>query len=170
MHCPRCDDALVTYTLRTGEAAVVCERCGYADVSASHHGEVPSRESWDDALERLEEGEASLGRLKRVSQAVAAVDTPDDERTTIDGNRLEETGVSVGTTLRDDDSGANGDEDEAFRLVGGRADRAGNDTGPTPEVTDPGNGDRPNAAADDDSDDETTGPDAENADPADTAE
>jgi len=50
MECPRCGGRLETLEL-DGARAVVCERCGYADVPADHSpGERPREESWEEVL------------------------------------------------------------------------------------------------------------------------
>jgi hypothetical protein len=121
MRCPRCDDPLTTYALGGGEdAAVVCETCGYADVPASHYSDADPPETWDDALERFEDGaEEFVAALQRTASEVSVPDVDSGERTTIDGDRLEETTVSVASALRRSDDGASDDVNEEFRLVGG---------------------------------------------------
>jgi hypothetical protein len=121
MRCPRCDDPLTTYALGGGEdAAVVCETCGYADVPASHYSDADPPETWDDALERFEDGAGEfVAALQRTASEVSVPDVDSGERTTIDGDRLEETTVSVASALRRSDDGASDDANEEFRLVGG---------------------------------------------------
>jgi len=64
MDCPRCETDLTAYTLPDTESvAVVCDRCGFADVPASSRGEVSAAESWEHAIERFER----IGRLGRES-------------------------------------------------------------------------------------------------------
>jgi len=137
MRCPRCDDPLTTYALGGGEdAAVVCETCGYADVPASHYSDADPPETWDDALERFEDGaEEFVAALQRTASEVSVPDVDSGERTTIDGDRLEETTVSVASALRRSDDGASDDVNEEFRLVGGD-NGDGATTGETPDEAD----------------------------------
>lgn len=53
MDCPRCDDSLEELVFE-GRHAVVCEYCGFADVSADHSpAEREDEESWETALRRF---------------------------------------------------------------------------------------------------------------------
>jgi len=101
MRCPRCDGSLITFSIDEGEdAAVVCESCGFAGVPASHHSDGETPESWDAALDRLD-GETLLDRTRQVarSRGVSIPDRIDDEPTVLDGDRLDEVGVSVSASI-----------------------------------------------------------------------
>lgn len=64
MDCPRCDGSLSVYVAeRPGTAAVVCDACGFADVSASHTADGGENESWDQALERFNTSKFADQRL-----------------------------------------------------------------------------------------------------------
>ncbi|AFK19804.1 hypothetical protein E6P09_01125 [Haloferax mediterranei ATCC 33500] len=52
MPCPRCSQHLSTLAF-DGHAALYCERCGFADIEASHERDAPASESWDDAITRF---------------------------------------------------------------------------------------------------------------------
>lgn len=117
MRCPRCDGPLSTYSLDdSGDAAVVCESCGFAGVPASHHSDGTAPESWDAALERLD-GETLLERSRQTSRG-AGVSLPDEatgDRTTIDTDRLKDASVSVGASISEatSESEENGTDDHA---------------------------------------------------------
>jgi hypothetical protein len=105
MRCPRCGGTLTTFSV--GEAdrsAVVCDACGFADVSASHRPEEADRESWESAMARFEETRLPPDRTCRTGRT-RGVGPPDGEATaSIDPGRLDES-VSVGVSLdgTDDD-------------------------------------------------------------------
>jgi hypothetical protein len=146
MRCPRCDGSLITFSIDEGEdAAVVCESCGFAGVPASHHSDGGTPESWDAALDRLD-GETLLERTKQVarSRGVSIPDRIEDEPTVLDGDRLDEVGVSVSAS------------------IDGESDRPDDETG-TDSVTVDGGTDGEDTTAEDGDDagsaDETTGDD-----------
>lgn len=104
MRCPRCGGPLVTFAVEgVDEPAVVCESCGFADVSASHRAELADNESWERAIERFDESRLPPDRTCRTERA-ASVSPPDDEAdSNIDADRLEES-VSVAASLREDEA------------------------------------------------------------------
>lgn len=104
MRCPRCEETLARYSLDEGEgSAVVCESCGFAGVPADHHSEGDSQESWDVALDRLE-GAELLAKTQQIARAggVSLPDRNDTGRTTIDADRVAETGVSATASITSD--------------------------------------------------------------------
>lgn len=101
MHCPRCEDPLIEYSVEGhADSAVVCESCGYAGVSTDHHSERTPAESWDAALHRFEGGRL-LDEAQQTARTsgISLPDRNETGRTTIDADRLEETSVSVGHSV-----------------------------------------------------------------------
>ncbi|MGQ4557318.1 hypothetical protein ACT3HL_15610 [Halobellus sp. GM3] len=99
MDCPRCGTELTAYALPdTKSVAVVCDRCGFADVPASHRDELPPVESWDHAFERFER---VVGSIRDGTQDVrtASVEVPTDRNDGSSEISLEESGVSVSAVL-----------------------------------------------------------------------
>jgi len=69
MDCPRCDEDLSIYVAEgTGAAAVVCDTCGFADVSTSHTADRTGSESWDRALERFDTSTLTDQRLRQTTR------------------------------------------------------------------------------------------------------
>jgi hypothetical protein len=55
MDCPRGEEPMARYSDGEREA-VVCEECGFLDVPADHRYQVPTIESWTEAMERHANG------------------------------------------------------------------------------------------------------------------
>lgn len=56
MDCPRCGGSLERYALGERETDA-CGDCGFLDVPADHRYQIPTRESWDDAMKRFANGD-----------------------------------------------------------------------------------------------------------------
>ncbi|RLM57178.1 hypothetical protein DVK02_05165 [Halobellus sp. Atlit-31R] len=135
MDCPRCGTALASYALpQADRVAVVCERCGFADVPASHHADVVAEESWDHALERLENSPRAVLDDDSQTARTEGVSVPADRREPTDRVSLDSTGVSVGTVI-DRGRRARASADESAARTGGEtADES--DTGPATDEAD----------------------------------
>lgn len=103
MRCPRCDGTLETFTATmTDSSAVVCESCGFTDISASHRPETSDGESWEQAIEHLDEQRVPPARMVRRGQEVD-VTTPAESDSSIDAKRLEDS-VLVSPRRADDET------------------------------------------------------------------
>lgn len=105
MRCPRCEANLSTYTLATADqTAVICESCGFADISASHHNEDSPPESWAFALARLAQSPDSNVRKPQNMDRTPSVSIPESDTPTDQPEfSLERTGVAVGISLGSDE-------------------------------------------------------------------
>ncbi|MGB9951228.1 hypothetical protein ACOZ4F_02355 [Haloarcula marismortui] len=104
MWCPRCDSDLSTYTLATADqTAIVCESCGFAGISASHHTEATPPESWEFAFTRFNQHpDSNFGKPENTDR-IPSVPIPErDEPTDQPEFSLEQAGVSVGISLGSD--------------------------------------------------------------------
>ncbi|KAA9395785.1 hypothetical protein Har1130_16850 [Haloarcula sp. CBA1130] len=104
MRCPRCDSDLSTYTLATADqTAIVCESCGFADISASHHNEASPPESWEFALARFNQHpDSNLGKPENTGRTPSVPIPERDEPTDRPEFSLEQAGVAVGVSLGSD--------------------------------------------------------------------
>ncbi|MHC3381497.1 hypothetical protein [Haloarcula sp. H-GB5] len=104
MRCPRCKSDLSTYTLATaGQTAIVCESCGFADISASHHNEASPPESWEFALARFNQNpDSNPGRPENTGRTPSVPIPEQDEPTDRPEFSLEQAGVAVGISLGSD--------------------------------------------------------------------
>ena len=104
MRCPRCDSDLSKYTLATADqTAIVCESCGFADISTSHHNEASPPESWEFAFARFNQHlDSNLGKPENTGR-IPSIPIPESDVPT---NRpefsLEQAGVAVGISLDSD--------------------------------------------------------------------
>ncbi|WP_146418194.1 hypothetical protein [Haloarcula hispanica] len=101
MRCPRCESDLSTYTLATADqTAIVCESCGFADISASHHNEASPPESWEFALARFNEHpDSNPGKPENTGRTPSVPIPERDEPIDRPEFSLEQAGVAVGVSL-----------------------------------------------------------------------
>jgi hypothetical protein len=103
MRCPRCGGSLATFAVEEGdESAVVCESCGFTDVSAEHGSELADSESWERAIERFDETRLPPDRTCQTDRAEGVTPPDVGGDTDIAPERLEES-VSVAASLRGTD-------------------------------------------------------------------
>jgi len=104
MRCPRCDSDLSTYTLATGnQTAIVCESCGFADLSTSHHNEASPPESWEFAFARFNQHpDSTPGKPENTGRTPSVPIPESDESTDRPEFSLEQAGVAVGISLGSD--------------------------------------------------------------------
>ena len=104
MRCPRCDSDLSTYTLATGnQTAIVCESCGFADLSTSHHNEASPPESWEFAFARFNQHpDSNRGKPENTGRTPSIPIPESDESTDRPEFSLEQAGVAVGISLGSD--------------------------------------------------------------------
>jgi hypothetical protein len=104
MRCPRCDSDLSKYTLATADqTAIVCESCGFADISTSHHNEASPPESWEFAFARFNQHlDSHLGKPENTGRTPSIPIPESDEPTNRPEFSLEQAGVAVGISLDSD--------------------------------------------------------------------
>jgi hypothetical protein len=104
MRCPRCDSDLSKYTLATADqTAIVCESCGFADISTSHHNEASPPESWEFAFARFNQHlDSNLSRPESTGRTPSVPIPESDESTNRPEFSLEQAGVAVGISLDSD--------------------------------------------------------------------
>jgi hypothetical protein len=104
MRCPRCDSDLSKYTLATADqTAIVCESCGFADISTSHHNEASPPESWEFAFARFNQHlDSNLSRPESTGRTPSVPIPESDESTDRPEFSLEQAGVAVGISLDSD--------------------------------------------------------------------
>ncbi|MFC6941380.1 hypothetical protein ACFQE8_15650 [Salinirubellus sp. GCM10025818] len=83
MDCPRCGERLDRYRQGDREASS-CPGCGWAGVSADHHGEIRIPETWSEALRRFHRGDRRELGAERLAETAAAMD---GRRSNGDGDR-----------------------------------------------------------------------------------
>jgi Zn ribbon nucleic-acid-binding protein len=100
MACPRCETALTTYTFDDqNTVAVVCGKCGFADVPAADDDDEIDQESWDDALDRFSEAISPTGRTQSIP--IPEADATDD---TAVKKTSEATRVSIDSSVHESES------------------------------------------------------------------
>lgn len=104
MRCPRCDSDLSKYTLATADqTAIICESCGFADISTSHHNEASPPESWEFAFARFNQHlDSNLSRPESTGRTPSVPIPESDESTDRPEFSLEQAGVAVGVSLGPD--------------------------------------------------------------------
>ncbi|EMA28352.1 hypothetical protein [Haloarcula japonica] len=120
MRCPRCESDLSTYTLATvDQTAIVCESCGFADISASHHNEASPPESWEFALARFNQNpDSNPGRPENTGRTPSIPIPEQDKSTDRPEFSLEQAGVAVGVSIGSDANGFRQDAaDELNRVI-----------------------------------------------------
>ena len=90
MDCPRCNGTVTHFQL-DGRESLLCERCGYVGIIATHESTKQPTESWDDVLRRY----GSVTQTKRVEadrhQTVLVADTDTPEEAPIVSDTLRST-------------------------------------------------------------------------------
>ncbi|GGK79254.1 hypothetical protein [Haloarcula sebkhae] len=92
------------YTLATADqTAIVCESCGFADSSTSHHNEVSPTESWEFAFARFNQyPDFNLNKPENTGRTPSIPIPEQGESTGRAEFSLEQAGVAVGISLSSD--------------------------------------------------------------------
>jgi len=120
MRCPRCDSDLSKYTLTTvDQTAIVCESCGFADISTSHHNKASPPESWEFAFARFNQHlDSNFGKPENTGRIPSIPIPESDESTGRPEFSLEQAGVAVGISLGSDvNKLGHKDSDELNRVI-----------------------------------------------------